>query len=206
MPARYVHNAPVHLNGNIFCAVDTETTGTNPEAHSIIEVCILPLNGDYSINKSITPFTTLMQPIPGRQIEQDALRKNKISLPEIMLNCLDADRVADLLVEWFEKLRMPQGKRIVPLAHNWPFDKSFLISWLGPLTYELIFDYHYRDSMALALSINDACDARNERIPFPKVGVGALAKHFGIENPAPHRALGDCVTTAQVYRKLLEYR
>jgi DNA polymerase III epsilon subunit-like protein len=203
MPARFVHSAPVHLNGNLFCAVDTETTGLDPEKHSIIEICILPLNGDYSINKSIVPFTTQMKPIDGKVIDPEALQVNKIDLAWVMLNCVDAYKVADLLMEWYERLQLGMNKRIVPIAQNWPFDRAFLISWLGHLTYELIFDRHYRDTMSLACSINDRADMINAKIPFPKLNLKFLAAQFGIENPDPHRALGDAITTAQVYRQLL---
>lgn len=203
MPARYKHNAPVHLNGDIFCAVDTETTGPDPQLHSIIEICILPLNGDYSMNKTVLPFNTLMQPIQGKLIEHEALAKNKIDLASVYLNSLDAYKVADLLVEWFERLQMNVGKRIVPIAHNWPFDRAFLIEWLGIKTFELLFSFNYRDSMALAGSINDRADMNNQKIPFPKYGLSYLAKQFNIENPDPHRALGDCYTTAAVYKQLL---
>lgn len=202
---QFKQSSPVHLNGNMFCAVDTETTGLDPEANSIIEICVLPLNSDYTVNKTVLPFCTQMQPIPGKRIDKEAMQINKIDLTHLMLNCLDAYKVADLFIEWFEKLQLPQNKRIVPIAQNWPFDRAFLISWLGVKSYELVFDRHYRDTMALALSINDIADTRNERIPFPKVSLGVLSKRFGIENPDPHRALGDCVTTAAVYKQLLKF-
>jgi DNA polymerase III epsilon subunit-like protein len=202
---KFVHSAPIHLNGNIFCAVDTETTGLDPEKNSVVEICLLPLNSDYSINKSIIPFTMQMQPIPGKQVDREAMQINKIDLVKLMTKCLDAYKVADMLVEWFEKLGLPQYKRIVPIAQNWPFDRAFIVSWLGVKTYELLFDRHYRDTMTLALSMNDIADMHGEKIPFPKVSLGALSKRFGIENPDPHRALGDCVTTAAVYKQLLKY-
>jgi DNA polymerase III epsilon subunit-like protein len=201
----FKHSAPIHLNGNIFCTVDTETTGLCPNENSVIELCILPLNSDYSINKSVLPFNMMMQPIPGKKIDRDAMTINKIDLPKVMTSCVDAYKAADLLVEWFEKLRLPAYKRIIPIAQNWPFDRAFIMNWLGRLTYELLFDRHYRDTMALAASYNDIADLRGERIPFPKISLGALATRFGIVNPDPHRALGDCVTTAGVYKNLLMF-
>lgn len=201
----FIHSAPVHLNGNIFCAVDTETTGLDPSEHSIIEICVLPLNSDYTINKSVLPFNMMMQPIPGKKIDREAMTINKIDLPKVMTSCVDAYKAADLLVEWVEKLRLPQYKRIIPIAQNWPFDYGFINAWLGRKTFDLLFDRHYRDTMALAASHNDMADLRGEKIPFPKISLGALSKRFGIENPDPHRALGDCVTTAGVYKELLKF-
>lgn len=202
---QFIHSAPIHLNGNIFCAVDTETTGLDSEKNSIIEVCLLPLNSDYSINKSVLPFNMIFQPIPGKAVDREAMQINKINLPKLMADGVDAYKTADLMVEWFEKLKLAQYKRIIPIAQNWPFDRAFLTAWLGRLTYENIFDRHYRDTMALAASHNDMADLRGQKIPFPKISLGALAKRFGIENPDPHRALGDCVTTAAVYKNLLKF-
>lgn len=204
MPAKYVHPTAVHFNGNLLCAVDTETTGLDPENNSIIELCILPLLPDYSINKKLPMFNMLMQPIPGKKIDQEALQINKIDLVNLMTKCLDAYKVADLLVDWFDKLNLGMYKRIVPLAQNWPFDRGFLISWLGAKTFELLFDKSYRDTMTFATSLNDRADMRNEKIPFPKQGLKYLCTQFGIVNPDPHRALGDCVTTAEVYKNLLK--
>jgi DNA polymerase III epsilon subunit-like protein len=206
MPGKlFVHSSPIHLNGDLFCAIDTETTGLDPYENSVIELCILPLKSDYTINKSILPFNMLMKPIPGKKIEMDAMTVNKLDITKILTTCLDAYKVADLLVEWFEKLGLPTYKRIVPIAQNWPFDSGFLISWLGRKTYDLLFARHFRDTMSMACSLNDMADMRGEKIPFPKVSLGALSKRFGIVNPDPHRALGDCVTTAAVYKQLLKF-
>ncbi len=203
MPAMYTGHAPIHLNGNIFCAVDVETTGLDAEKHSIIELCIFPLKGDYTQNKQWLPFNCTMQPIPGREIDQEALQVNRIDLAKVMLNSLDAYKVADLLVEWFEKLKLGMNKRIVPIAQNWPFDRGFIINWLGVKTYELIFDRQYRDTFEYACNQNDRADMLQQPIPFPKQNLKYLASKFGIVNPDPHRALGDCVTTAAVYKQLL---
>ncbi len=203
MPQRYVHSAPIHLNGNMFCAVDCETTGLDAQKNSIIEICILPLNSDYSVNKSIMPFDVMMQPIEGKEIDLEALRVNKIDLAHVMLNCLDAYKVADLLVEWFDNLQLPEGKNIVPIAQNWPFDMSFITSWIGDKTYRLLFNRYYRDTYVLSGMLNDRADMLNKEIPFPKQGLSFIAGRFGIENPSPHRALGDAWTTAAVYKQML---
>lgn len=203
MPAGYVHNAPVHLNGNLFAAVDVETTGLIAGKHSMIEICILPLNGDYSINKSIIPFTTQMKPIEGRVIDPEAMRVNKIEITHLMLNCLDADKVLDLLVNWYEKISLGDSKRIIPIAQNWPFDRGFLIDWMGIETFWSIFSREYRDTMEYAANQNDRCDMLNMPIPFPKLNLSYLANKFHIENPDQHRALGDAATTAMVYKALL---
>lgn len=204
MPARYPHPTLYHANGNLLCAVDVETTGLNPSRNAIIEICVLPLLPDYTINKKLMPFDTLMKPSDGKEIDPDAMRVNKIDLPQLLLYGLDSDKVADLFLEWFEKLNLGPNKRIIPLAQNYPFDRSFIIEWLGVKTYELIFDRSFRDTMCCANFLNDVADMKNQPCPYPKQSLSVLAGKYKITNPSPHRAIGDCVTTAAVYKEMLK--
>lgn len=204
MPARYKHNAPVHLNGNLYAAVDVETTGLDSSKHDIIEICILPLMGDYTPCKEILPFDVLIKPRRPENVDPDAMAVNKIELAQLMINGLDSDRVADLLIEWFERLELHvNNKKIVPIAQNWPFDKSFISEWLGRKNFDYIFDRQYRDTMTAALFLNDRADICSRPIEFPKVNLQYLSTTLKVENPDKHRALGDCVTTAEIYRRLL---
>jgi len=50
--------------------------------------------------------------------------------------------VRDLFVEWFERLDLPFKKSLVPMAHNWAFESSFLKAWLGISTFEEIWHSH----------------------------------------------------------------
>ena len=50
-----------HLNGNLLCAVDIETTGLEPNYHEIWQLCVLPLDSNIDPLKkigerSILPF------------------------------------------------------------------------------------------------------------------------------------------------------
>ena len=122
-----------------------------------------------------------------------------------MLNSPSSDRVADLLVEWFENLDLPSTKRLVPLAHNWPFEASFARAWLGDALFEHIFHFHPRDGMVLALAMNDRAVSRGEHTPFKKVGLSWLSHYFKVANENPHDALCDAIAEAEVYRALLRH-
>ena len=199
-----VYTSPVHCNGNLLCAVDVETTGKDPAIHDIIDICILPLNADYSINKSVLPFNMLIKPRRPANIDPDAMKVNNIKLSDLMLRGYDSDRTIDLLVKWFEKLNLPFNKRLTPIAQNYQFDYGFINAWLGRETYDLLFNYGARDTLSVSLFINDCYDLRNERIPYAKNNLAYLASSAKITNPAPHRALGDCVTTAALYKRFME--
>lgn len=200
---RSPHSSMVHLNGNLLCAVDVETTGLTAGFHDVIQLAILPLDSCIKPLKTIMPFYVNMKPKRPENVEKAAARTHRIDMANLIINGLDPWKAVDLFEEWFERLNLPVGKKIVPLAHNWVFDRSFVIDWLGDLSFQHFFDYHYRDSMTAALFCNDRADHHNERIPYPKVSLSYCSSELRVENINAHDALSDCVTTAEVYRRML---
>ncbi len=200
----------LHLNGNLMCAVDTETTGDRPGFHDLIQVCILPLGWDLKPifktkeGRSLTPFYCELKP---RRLEnytnEPKLNVKREVLSKICLDGLDPDSAADLFMEWYEKLNLAVNKRISPLAQNWPFDREFLMDWMGRAQFGHIFDARYRDTMSAALFENDKADFRNLHYPYPKVNLAYLASQLKVEHQRAHDALQDCVVTAEVYRRML---
>lgn len=199
----------IHLNGNLLCAVDIETTGLDVNKHEIYEIAILPLDSLMRPRTDILPFDTTMQPINKENIDWEGMKKsnNQEKVVKACTNGIDPFNAAEFLLEWFHKLKLPERKKIVPLAHNWAgIDKLFIQQWLGPLTFDLIFHFHYRDTMTTALYLNDRADKQVEQIPFPKVGLQYLVSSLKIETDGrAHTAIDDCVTTAKVYERLLNH-
>ncbi len=197
----------IHLNGNLLCAIDVETTGVTPGHNDLIQIAILPLNSDIKPLKSVPPFYMNLTPQNIENIDYKATKITKLGLAELMLNSMHPDKVQDLFMEWFEKLNLPvtpsSNKRLCPLWSNGSFDKGWILNWLGRKNYEHVFHFHERDTQALALSINDRFYQHGEKLPFPKVGLNYLASCFDYVNPNAHDALADCVTTAEVYRRML---
>lgn len=196
----------IHLNGNLLCAIDVETTGVDPQKHEITEICVLPLDAKLGIRKDIVPFNIFIKPEKVENIEWDALRVSQTDFMKLCQNGMEKYQAADLFDEWYDKLKLPERKRISPLAHNWPFDREFIKEWLGTASYELHIDGRFRDSMATALAINDEYDAKNEPIPFPKVNLSYIASTLKIDFDKIHNALDDCVLTAKVYSDLIHRR
>jgi len=112
----------------------------------------------------------------------------------------------ELFDEWFNRLELPitvqQSKKIMPLWSNGTFDKAMLKSWLGEELYNTYFYFHERDTQIIALYLNDRFAQHGEDVPFPKVGLSYLANCFGVPTHNAHDALADCLTTAEVYKKL----
>lgn len=194
----------IHLNGHVLCAVDVETTGLDPKKHDIIQIAVLPLDSNIQINKDYTPFDMKLRPERIDSVDAESLKISRQDLSTLLLTGMDPITAGDLLYEWFKKLDCAIGKKIIPLAHNWIFDSSFIREWLGELLFAEIFHWQYRDTLIAANFINDRADFHNETVPYPKSGLKSMATRLGIEFPerCHHDALADCVACAEVYRRL----
>lgn len=207
--SRKPHSSPRHLNGNVLAAVDVETTGTDPQTNDLIQVCVLPLNGNFEPSSTATPFYLNIKPRFPDNIDWKAMKVNRIQFGELMRFSMECFEAADLFADWFQSLDLPitnaGTKKLCPLWSNGEgFDKGFLVEWLGKDLFNHCFSFHCRDTQSFALEINDRFDFHNEPVPFPKVGLNALAGHFHVENERPHDALSDCLTTAKVYKALMK--
>lgn len=193
----------ITLNGNVLCAIDVETTGLIPGFHEITQVCFLPLDTNLNPRKDIVPFDLNLRIEFEERIDWDALKVSKINFMKHQQQAMDKYRAADLFEDWIEKLKLPLNKRISPLAHNYPFDRAFIMDWLQPTAFGVHIDGRFRDTMALAISINDIYERLCEPIPFPKVKLAYLCNVLKVEHIRAHSALGDCIVTPQVYRALI---
>lgn len=193
----------VHLNGNLLCAVDVETTGLDPAKHDVIQIAVLPLDAEIKPIR-IMPFYMNMKPKRPENIDKKAMTVSNISLVQLLRTAIEPWDAVDLFEEWFLRLKLPVGKKLVPLAHNWPFDRQFILEWLGgPKSFEYFFDWHYRDSMCAAAYLCDRADAFLDRVPYTHYGINDLGAKHGVPNYKAHDALQDCIQTAEVYRRML---
>jgi DNA polymerase III epsilon subunit-like protein len=193
----------VHLNGCLMAAVDLETTGTRPGWHEIVQIAVVPLDSEFKPLADVRPFYTLIKPKHPERESEAAKQKHKIPMMELLLHAPESERVADWLFEWFVALKLPFKKCLIPLAHNWAFESSFLKAWLGVEQTDLIFHSHARDGMLYAISLNDKAAFAGEPAPFPRVGLGPMCAKLGLVNTNPHDALADCIAEAEVYHTLL---
>jgi DNA polymerase III epsilon subunit-like protein len=192
-----------HLNGNLLCAIDVETTGLRVRHHEIWQIAILPLGPDIRPLKQYVPFYQNLKVQCPENIDPDALEVSKTRFADMQLRALDPFDAADLLETWFERLKLPIKKKILPLAQNWVFDREFIREWLGIETFDYIFHHRARDAMVAALFMNDLADHKNIHVPYPIVSLKELGYRLHVKNEKPHDALQDCITTAEVYRKML---
>jgi len=193
----------IHLNGNQLCAIDVETTGLRPGFHEIHQIAILPLDSRIKPSKGIIPFVTDIKVEYPERIEPKAIKMPRAEFARRQQRAIDQFTAADLLDDWFERLKLAFYKRISPLAQNWPFDRSHVMAWLGDDSFEYIFSPLYRDTMPAAMFHSDLADFRSEKITFVQYNLQYLCQKVNVVNEKAHDALQDCVATAEVYRRLL---
>lgn len=201
----------VHWNGNQCCAIDTETTGLDPNIHEVVQIAVVALDSNFKMRRDVgLPLVIKIQPEFPENADPKALQVNGLTIPDLMANGYPKDTAIAILVQWLTKLdlevtRGGKRKRVIPLGHNYDFDKSFIQRWIGQPMYDEWFDYEIRDTKRVVAYINDRAAMKGKDIPFPHTGLGRIAFRLGIDNTGAHDALADCIMTAKVYRMLMNY-
>ena len=193
------------LNGNVLCAIDTETTGLKAGYHDIIEVAVVPLNADLKPMPGILPFHTLIRPKLRYDDSwtEEAEKVHGLKLSYVQMHGVDPYRAADLFEVWLQRLELAPYKKIAPLGKNWTFDASFLIDWLGPKTFQGMFWHRARDLTPVVHFLNDQAEFDGEKVPFPQTGQEEIRGRLKIPPRTAHRAIDDALTLAECYRAIV---
>lgn len=197
-----------HLNGNLLCAIDVETTGFIPGHHEVYEIAIIPLDCNFKPNKAYKPLNISVIPDHADRIDWGgmSLCGNKKRLEEVLVNGLFYEAATNLIDRWFGSLQLI-NKRIAPLTHNGVFDLSHLQAFLGNAAYSsMINASEVRDTMYLARMLNDLADLKIQNFPYAKVDLKFLCSCLKIDSEKygkRHSAFVDAILTAEVYETMM---
>jgi len=203
-----------HANGDMLAIVDTETTGLRAGYNDVIQLAVLPVNGDLK-PMGVEPFNLIMQPAHPKNISKKAMQVNGIKKEQI-LNAPTSEDAFFIFEKWFEKNVTGKGyKKIIPIGQNIQFDQGFIKEWMGwderkRPDYNWSEDFFEwrksRDTKYIAEYMNDLAYFNNQQFPFPRTSLSYLATRFGLNTDGAHDAMFDCEMTGKVYRSLLAFR
>lgn len=198
-------STPVHLNGNLLCAIDTSTTGLTPGFHEIVRIAIIPLMADWEPDKTLPFFDMMIQPQRTQTFEHPSTKMSLQRIAYHRQHGVEPSLAADLFEMWFKKLGIPERKKIVPVGWNYKLhDLPFMKDWLGEQNYDYHFDWRIRDGLDAITFVNDLYDSWSFLIGFPKYALGSACKRFGLERPN-HTPIQDALAAAKVYKKLFSF-
>lgn len=179
----------------IFAAIDIETTGLDVEQCEILDIAIVPLTQNFTIDTAMPEFTARIRAEHPDTAETQAMQVNGLNPAEGK----SRKEVAGELSQWLADCKI---ERLVPVAHNLEFDMKF-IRRCFPVESK-VFSHHGRDSMRFALAVNDIVRRENGEPKFSSVSLRALKDVLNISGDVCHRAVEDAKDAAHVYRKLTE--
>ena len=179
---------------DIVAAIDLETTGLDAIRCEIIDMAVVPLNADFTVSAEIPEFTSRIKAEHPETAEADALRVNGMNPSDgVPLDVVRRDFAA-----WLQDNGI---RKIVPLAHNLGFDMKFLLKTFPEAA--RVFSHRGRDSMRLALAVNDVYQRERQELMFPSASLAAVKENLGIVGEVTHNAFEDAKDAALVYRRLI---
>ncbi len=168
----------INWQETVFCAVDTETTGVNPEGGDrIVEIALVPIFRGRIIRERA--FISLVNP----RVRIPALVEKVHGISNSLV--MDAPSMDEVYPRIRDYLR-----GMVPVFHNGKFDLTFL-------------DYAAKDvgQFPMDLVYIDTQDLSREVFGEVK-SLEWMARYFSIAEKISHRALDDALVTAKVFLKL----
>ncbi len=162
----------------VFCAIDTETTGVDPEkGDRIVEVALVPIFRGRVIKERA--FSSLVNPMV--RIPALVERVHRISNTDVS----SAPTMEEIFPEIRDFLR-----GMIPVFHNGKFDLTF-------------FDYSAKEIGTFPMDIEYIDTQDLSREVFGEVkSLEWLARYFSISDRITHRALDDAIVTAKVFVRL----
>lgn len=171
--------------------IDTETTGLDPIKNQILTIGIVIV--DSNLNISYQEEIKIKQQ-DWAIINQKAMEINKIDL---LLHNKSAIGELDACTSIIEILKKYDLINSQLYGHNVSFDITFLKKMFERNIVNYPFDYHFNDTMVLAISLKDA-----GLITIDSFSLSKMCAGYGI-NFNFHNALDDALASVELYKKFM---
>jgi hypothetical protein len=190
-----------HFNSNLLCTVTATLTGPRHIENDIVDICICPVNHDFTVSADFPIFYGILEPRRDGVLDTGYCPRNKYE--ELMKYAQNPYDVSDQLVRWFDKIKLREGKKIMPLAYNWPVLSKFLLDWLGELDFEYVFDHQYRDLLSMATFLNDRKVWNFQLAAYPKTKLSYLASQCKVQYKKHDPVTQEGLAIMQIYKQML---
>ena len=173
--------------------IDTETTGTNPDRHEIIEIAVIiarqvPQEGKGPKLEIIEECEWKIKPLHIDRADEQALRVNGYNEVDWMF-AVDRKKA----MEEFAK----KTQSCTFVSHNLVFDYAFVTNAFEETGVDSRMHYAKIDTISLAF-------ARLYDAPLAdKFSLRSLCELLKVDNTKAHTALADTKALVEVYRKLM---
>jgi len=185
----------------IKCITDTETTGLDPEIHTVHQLsCIVLDDKDVEIDLIDLKFR------PAKlDYEQAALEKSHITMEELYSRELSSDDAFKIYTKFLDKYadRFNPKDKMQFVAYNSVFDEDFVSKWFDNTPMDYMYgSYFWRPSLCLYRVA--AWILRDARVTSAFT-LKSLCEFAGIEfnEDDAHDAMYDARKTAELYLKLV---
>lgn len=195
-------------NGYVLYVMDTETTGTDPAVHDVIEISICRLS--MAAPEEVEQKTWLLKALNPEAIQEEALRVNGHKREDILHlskrgrdNYLEPSQAVAEIERWIMEDDVSAVDRAVA-GQNIEFDIGFIKSLWEKVGCSDTFPFSVEngnrifDTKSFAMAI-DLCTGRRRRF----YNLGSLVESFGAKKLKAHRADADTLMTVDLLRKML---
>jgi DNA polymerase-3 subunit epsilon len=176
--------------------VDTETTGTDPKVHGIVQIAaMVEIEGEIVDN-----FNVLIQPVKGKLINKEALDVHGYTIDDIRTFTKPQEAFNQFYLFLARNNPEPikaKTNRYIMGGKNMKFDCDFLSQWFFDITGG---PYKYWDYCQFkGFDISSVLDAMVFAgiLPLKDTTLGTVCEHFGIPLKA-HDAMSDIMATREL--------
>jgi DNA polymerase III alpha subunit (gram-positive type) len=181
-----------------YVVFDTETGGLESSTTSLLTAYFGILDENLNL---IAELDLALKPESGvYSVTAGALKVNKIDLASHDKDAVPYPQAAVMLANFLRQHCPGPKDKLVPIAHNIPFDYSFVFDkLLEKHLWEEYCSYHSMDTMVIAYYLR-----LKGAIKTYSLSLGSLTKYFNIEiNGELHRAKTDALACVKVLKRML---